>query len=126
MSKDTTCLKDITNPYLSESKIAPRKGNRKMNSPPLAEFLDKIKERFESSEIPSMYKVVKIPAIYDGSMSVVCNTEIVYDYEDLCIKMFDLDVLGWEIFGEITSETQKNIYLGSIYNMVTIRLTGMT
>ena len=97
-----------------------------MNSPSMAEFLDKIKETFEGSEIPAMYKIVKIPAIYDGSMSVVCNTEIVYDYEDLCVKMFNLDVLGWEIFEEITSETQKNIYLGSIYNMVTIRLTGMT
>lgn len=88
----------------------------------MAEFLDMIKERYEGSELPPLYKIVKIPIRYDGSMSVVCETVIAYDYEDLCVKMFDLDVSGWEISEEISSEVQ-NSFLGNNFNVVTIRMT---
>ena len=71
-----------------------------------------------------MYKIVKIPAGYDGSASVVCDTDIVYDYDDLCVKMFDLDVSGWEISDGIVSEAQ-NSNIGTIYNVVTIRMARM-
>lgn len=94
-----------------------------MNSPlPLAEFLDMIKEKYEDSENPIVYKIVKVPARYDGSASVVCDTELAWKYDDLCVKMFDLDVSGWEISGEFPYEVQ-NLYLGSSFTLVTIRTT---
>lgn len=95
-----------------------------MNSPPMAEFLDMIKEMYEDSEISPVYKIVKIHAKYDDSMSMVCDTEIVWKYDDLCVKMFDLDVSGWEISEGIVSEAQ-NSNIGTIYNVVTIRMARM-
>ena len=70
-----------------------------MNSP-LAEFLDKIKEMYEGSGIPTMYRIVKLST---------CDTEVVYNYDDLCVKMFDLDVSGWEISEEIDGVAQTSI-----------------
>ena len=94
-----------------------------MNSPlPLAEFLDMIKEKYGGSENPILYKIVKIPARYDGSASVVYDTEIAWKYDDLCVKLFDLDVSGWEISAEIACELQ-NIIFGNNFNVVTIRMT---
>lgn len=94
-----------------------------MNPPPIAEFLDKIKEMYEGSGNPIVCKIVKIPARYDGSASVVCDTEMVWEYDDLCVKMFDLDVFGWVISGEIGIEVNKNLYMKGIFNVVTIRMT---
>ena len=96
-----------------------------MNSPSMAEFLDTIKEMYEGSEFPTVYKIVKIPTTYDGSMSVVCEAEIVCNFDDLCVKMFDLDVSGWEISGEIVSEA-LNSNFGSLFNVVMIRMARMT
>ena len=94
-----------------------------MNSPPpMAEFLDMIKERYEDSENPTVYKIVKIPTRYDGSTPVLCDTDIAWEYDDLCVKMFDLDVSGWEISAEIACELQ-NIIFGNNFNVVTIRMT---
>ena len=89
-----------------------------MNSPPMAEFLDMIKEKYGGSENSIVYKIV---ARYDGSTSVLCDTEIVWQYDDLCVKMFDLDISGWEISEQISDEVQ-NRYLGSSFNLVTIRM----
>ena len=90
----------------------------------MAEFLDMIKERYEYSENPTVYKIVKIPVRYDGTMSVLYDTEIVYDYDDLCVKMFDLDVSGWEISEGIHGEAQNSINgSGIVFNVVTIRMT---
>ena len=94
-----------------------------MNSPlPLEEFLDGIKEKYGGSENPIVYKIVKIPARYEGSASVVCDTEIAWKYDDLCVKMFDLDVSGWEISGEFACELQNSIFGGN-FTVVTIRMT---
>ena len=92
-----------------------------MNSPPMAEFLDMIKEKYGGSENSIVYKIVKIPTRYDGSTPVLCDTEIVWKYDDLCVKMFDLDISGWEISEQISDEVQ-NRYLGSSFNLVTIRM----
>ena len=92
-----------------------------MNSPSLAEFLDTIKKMYGGSENQIVYKIVKIPSRYNGSASVVCDTEIAWKYDDLCVKMFDLDVSGWEISSEISGEAQTS-NMGSIYNVVTIRM----
>lgn len=92
-----------------------------MNSPPMAEFLDMIKERCEGSTIPTVYRIVKVHARYDGSMSVLCDTEMAWTYDDLCVKMFDLDVFGWEISEGISGEAQKS-NIGTIYNVVTIKM----
>ncbi len=98
-----------------------------MNFPPsMAEFLDMIKERYWDSEIPTLYKIVKVPARYDGSTFVVCETEIAWKYEDLCVKMFDLDISGWEISEGITEEAQNSsIGSESIFRVVTIHMTRM-
>lgn len=88
----------------------------------MAEFLDRIKKMYGGSQNPIVYKIVKIPARYDGSESVVCDTEVAWKYDDLCVKMFDLDVSGWEISGEFTDELQ-NIILGNNFTVVTIRMT---
>ena len=87
----------------------------------IPELLDEIKEMYVGSEIPTEYLIVKISTIYDGSMSVVCGNEIAYNYDDLCVKMFDLNVSGWEISSEISGEAQTSI-IGSSYNVVTIRM----
>ena len=92
-----------------------------MNSPPIAEFLDMIKEMTqEDSMISTMYKIVKTPSGYYDSMSVVCDTEIVYGYDDLCVRMAALDVSGWAISGGFTGAA---FVAGSIYNVVTIHMT---
>lgn len=88
----------------------------------MAEFLDTIKKMYGGSKNQIVYKIVKIPARYDGSESVVCDTEIAWKYDDLCVKMFDLDVSGWEISGEFSCELQ-NFILGSSFTLVTIRTT---
>ena len=49
-----------------------------MNSLPVAEFLDRIKKMYGGSKHQIVYKIVKIPARYDGSESVVCDTEIAW------------------------------------------------
>ena len=92
-----------------------------MNSLPVAEFLDRIKKMYGGSKHQIVYKIVKIPARYDGSESVVCDTEIAWKYDDLCVKMFDLDVSGWEISGEFACEVQ-NLYIGGDFTVVTIRM----
>lgn len=92
-----------------------------MNSPSMAEFLDTIKKMYGGSENQIVYKIVKIPARYDGSESVVCGTEIAWRYDDLCVKLFDLDVSGWGIWGEITCSPFTLLPSG-IYNVVTIRM----
>ena len=89
--------------------------------PPMAESLDYIKDKYEGFGNPTAYRIVKIPLRYDGTMSVVCDTEIAWKYDDLCIKMFDLDISGWEISGGITSGVQNIV--GYLYNVVTIRMT---
>ena len=91
-----------------------------MNSPPMAEILEMIKEKYGGSENSIVYKIVKIST--RCSTSVLCDTEIVWKYDDLCVKMFDLDISGWEISEQISDEVQ-NRYLGSSFNLVTIRMT---
>ena len=90
----------------------------------MAEFLDRIKKMYGGSQNPVMYKIVKIPVRYDGLASVVCDTEIVWEYDDLCVRLFDLDVSEWEISERIASEVQ-NMYFGGIFNVVTIHMTRM-
>ena len=95
-----------------------------MNSPPMAEFLDMIKKKYEGFANPTMYRIVKIPD--DGSSSVFCDMEIVWKYDDLCVKMFDLDVSGWEIVRVTDDEAHQSI--GCLYNLsnvVTIRMARM-
>jgi hypothetical protein len=55
-------------------------------------------------------------------MSVVYDTEIVDNYDDLCVRMAALDVSGWEIAEGITSEAQRLNTVGA-YNVVTIHMT---
>ena len=91
-----------------------------MNSPPsIADVLDMIKERYEGSGISTVYRIVMTPTRYEVSDYPICYTEIVDNYDDLCVKLFKLDVSGWEIYGGITSAARR-LNTVDAYNLVTI------
>ena len=102
-----------------------------MNSPSMVEFLDMIKKMYDGSENSTVYRIVTLPTRYDGSMPLICGMELVYNYDDLCVKMFDLDVSGWEISGweisgEISCEELQNIiFRDNLFKVVTIRMRRM-
>ena len=85
----------------------------------VAEALDAIEEIVESSPVKYVvYLIVKVPARYDGSLSVVCDVEIVKDdYDVLCVKLFDLDVSGWRIL-DVSAKMQEYMR----FLVVTIRV----
>ena len=66
------------------------------------ELLDAIKEKYEGTvnddlgKPISMYKLVL--QSYSGD-SPVCSIEEenVLEYDDLCVRLFDLDVSGWDV-----------------------------
>ena len=88
-------------------------------TPPMAEFLDMIKERCEFLEHRTWYKIVKFRGQYDGTESVVCDAELAWTYDELCVKMFDLDVAGWVLLrGPEFSELRA-----PPHNLVTIYMT---
>ena len=62
------------------------------------ELLDEIKAKYEDDlDKPiSMYKLVLQSYLGD---SPVCSIEEehVLEYDDLCVKLFELDVSGWEV-----------------------------
>ena len=62
------------------------------------ELLDRIKAKYEDDlDKPiSMYKLV-LQSYFGDSPVCSIEEEHVLEYEDLCVRMFDLDVTGWEI-----------------------------
>ena len=96
-----------------------------MISTSVPEALDRIKMIVKSSamqHVLTKYRIVKVPARYDGTQSVVCDTEVVHDYDDLCAKMFDLDVSGWMI-SDVKAEAVRLVSnLSPSALVVTIRM----
>lgn len=66
------------------------------------ELLDKIKEKYEGTvnddlgKPISMYKLV-LQSYFDDSPVCSIKEEHVLEYDYLCVRMFDLDVSGWEV-----------------------------
>ena len=62
------------------------------------EILDRIKAKYEDGpDKPiAMYKLV-LQSGADGFNVCFTEEEHVLEYDDLCVRMFDLDVSGWEI-----------------------------
>ena len=62
------------------------------------ELLDEIKEKYEDDmDKPiSMYKLV-LQSYFEDSPVCSIKEEHVLEYDYLCVRMFDLDVSGWEI-----------------------------
>ena len=62
------------------------------------ELLDEIKEKYEDDlDKPiSMYKLV-LQSGAKGFNIRPTEEEHITEYEDLCVRLFDLDVSGWEV-----------------------------
>ena len=62
------------------------------------ELLDRIKVKYEDDlDKPiSMYKLV-LQSYFDDSPICSIKEEHVLEYDYLCVRMFDLDVSGWEV-----------------------------
>ena len=62
------------------------------------ELLDKIKAKYEDDpDKPiSMYKLVLLSGA-DGFNLCFPEEESILEYDDLCVRLFDLDVSGWEV-----------------------------
>lgn len=64
----------------------------------ISELLDEIKEKYEDDlDKPiSMYELV-LQSYFGDSPVCRIEKEHVLEYDDLCVRMFDLDVFGWEV-----------------------------
>ena len=62
------------------------------------ELLDRIKEKYEDDlDKPiSMYKLV-LQSYFGDSPVCSIEEEHVLEWDDLCVRMFDLDVTGWVV-----------------------------
>ena len=62
------------------------------------ELLDEIKVKYEDDldKPTAMYKLV-LQSGADGFNLCFTEEEHVLEYDDLCVRMFDLDVSGWEV-----------------------------
>ena len=61
------------------------------------ELLDGIKVKYEDDldKPTSIYMLVLQSG--DNGFSTLFKKELVAEYEDLCVRLFDLDVSGWEV-----------------------------
>ena len=62
------------------------------------ELLDEIKTKYEDdSDKPiSMYKL-ELQSYFEDSPACSIEEEHVLEWDDLCVRMFDLDVSGWVV-----------------------------
>ena len=91
------------------------------------ELLDRIKEKYEDDlDKPiSMYKLV-LQSYFGDSPVCSIEEEHVLEWDDLCVRMFDLDVSGWEVMNvEDSSENftdPRNMFDTIGFILVTITL----
>ena len=91
------------------------------------ELLDRIKAKYEDDlDKPiSMYKLV-LQSYFGDSPTCSIEEEHVLEYDDLCVRMFDLDVSGWEVMNvEDSSENfpdPRNMFDTIGFILVTITL----
>ena len=62
------------------------------------ELLDGIKAKYEDDPDKqiSMYRLV-LQSGDNGFSTLFGKQDLVTEYEDLCVRLFDLDVAGWEV-----------------------------
>lgn len=90
------------------------------------ELLDRIKEKYEDDlDKPiSVYKLV-LQSGADGFNLCFAVEENVLEYDDLCVRLFDLDVSGWEVMNvedSLESFTDPN----NMYDVVGFVLVTIT
>ena len=91
------------------------------------ELLDRIKAKYEDDlDKPiSMYKL-ELQSYFGDSPVCSIEEEHVLEYDDLCVRMFDLDVSGWEVMNvEDSSENftdPRNMFDTIGFILVTITL----
>ena len=91
------------------------------------DLLDEIKAKYEDGypDKPiSMYKLVLQSYSRD---SPVCDIkeEHVLNYEDLCVRMFDLDVSGWEVMN-IKDSSESFTSPDDLYDIIGCVLVTIT
>lgn len=91
----------------------------------IPDLLDKIKEKYEDDpDKPiSMYKLVR-QSYFDDSPVCSIEEEHVLEWDDLCVRMFDLDVTGWVVVKVKDSTECFDIspYETKLFILVTITL----
>jgi len=91
------------------------------------ELLDRIKEKYEDpdSKSVSMYRLM-LQSYSGDSQQCTIAAEHVLEYDDLCARLFDLDVSGWEVMNVEDSmknfPSPHNIYDTVEFILVTITL----
>ena len=78
------------------------------------DLLDKIKAKYEDSDSKSisMYRLMLQSHSGDPPVFSIASEEML-EYDDLCVRMFDLDVHGWEVMD--VEDSSRNFT--SPYNM---------
>ena len=88
------------------------------------ELLDRIKAKYEDDlDKPiSMYRLV-LQSGAKGFNIRFTEEEHVLEYEDLCVRMFDLDVSGWEVMNVEDSTECFDISLNETKWFILVTIT---
>ena len=90
------------------------------------DLLDRIKVKYEDDlDKPiSMYRL-ELQSYFGDSPVCSIKEEYVLEYDDLCARIFDLDVSGWEVMN--VKDSLKNFHsLHNMYDMVGYVLVTIT
>ena len=89
------------------------------------ELLDRIKAKYEDDlDKPiSMYRLM-LQSYSGDSQQCTIAAEHVLEYDDLCARLFDLDVFGWEVMG--VEDSLKNLTSPYKYDIVENVLVTIT
>lgn len=93
------------------------------------ELLDQIKEKYEGTvnddlgKPISMYKLV-LQSYFGDSPVCSIKEEHVLEYDYLCVRMFDLDVTGWEVMNvEDSAECFDGLNLNETIGFILVTIT---
>ena len=89
------------------------------------ELLDRIKVKYEDDlDKPiSMYKLV-LQSYFRDSPVCSIKEEHVLEYDYLCVRMFDLDVSGWEVVNvEDSAECLDGLNLNETIEVILVTIT---
>ena len=89
------------------------------------DLLDEIKAKYEDHECKPTITYKLVCQSYSGDLPVCYNgQEYVMKYDDLCTRLFDLDVFGWEVMG--VEDSLKNLTSPYKYDIVENVLVTIT
>ena len=89
------------------------------------ELLDRIKAKYEDDLDKPISMYVLVLQSYFGD-SPVCSIkeEHVLEYDDLCVRLFDLDVFGWEVVNVVDSaECFDGLNLNETIGFILVTIT---